>query len=60
MPEYNRGATLGNRQNNKKALENNFLVSKKKKKKRPKQKLYSTGKHKYLQVIRNNCNERIR
>lgn len=32
MPEYNRGATLGNRQNNKKALENNFLVSKKKKK----------------------------
>lgn len=33
MPEYNRGATLGNRQNNKKALENNFLVSKKKKKK---------------------------
>ena len=55
------GATLGNRQNNKKALENNFLVSKKKKKKKkPKQKLYSTGKHKYLQVIRNKCNERIR
>lgn len=56
MPEYNREQHLEIDKTTKKHLK---IISWYQKKK-PKQKLYSTGKHKYLQVIRNNCNERIR